>query len=272
MNSTIVPFDGSGPGENESPFDQVKHLDEHGNEYWTGRDLYRQFGYARWDDTRDGIERAITAITNAEGELAAHANIEATRTKVRVGFGDREVPDYRLTRFGAYMWAMNCDPRKPEIAAAQTYFAVKTREAEAQAELTEIEVARRYLAAVEAKAALQAQVAVLEPKAAIADQFLTSEDTVYLTDLAKNLKITRHRLISVLRDEGVLYLNELQYRAGYEDWFEVVMDWVENLGQYKPALKVTRTGVRAIYELLVDGEYINPDRRTPPTRPGDNRP
>lgn len=261
----------SRPGESHSPFDQVKHLDEEGNEHWTGRDLQPLMTYGRWHEFAAVIEKAKASLAIVEGPASAARHF--AKQHIDGGrWGNQQIEDYRLTRFAAYLTAMAGDDLKKAVAEARIYFAVKTREAEVQAELTEIEVARRYLAAVEAKAALQAQVAVLEPKAAIADQFLTSEDTVYLTDLAKNLKLTRHRLISVLRDEGVLYLNELQYRAGYEDWFEVVMDWVENLGQYKPALKVTRLGVRAIYELLVDGEYINPDRRTPPTRPGDNRP
>lgn len=132
-----------------------------------------------------------------------------------------------------------------------------------------LELAAAQQRVIEAR---DAQIAIAAPKVAIADQFLESVDTIYLTDLAKNFKITRHRLISVLRDEGVLFLDELTYRAGYEDWFEAVMDWVDRLGQYKPALKVTRLGVQKIYELLVDGEHINPDRRTPPARPSDNRP
>lgn len=271
MHRTTVALGEPEDQGNQSPFDQVKHLDEHANEYWTGRDLQPLMDYGQWVKFAAVIEKAKASLAIVEGHDSAEHHFPKWESDGG-RWGNQQIEDYRLTRFAAYLTAMAGDDTKQAVAEARIYFAVKTREAEVQAELTEIEVARRYLAAVEAKAALQAQVAVLEPKAAIADQFLESVDTIYLNDLAKNLRITRHRLISVLRDESVLYLDELQYRAGYEDWFEVVMDWVDRLGQYKPALKVTRLGVQKIYELLVDGEHINPDRRTPPSRPGDNRP
>lgn len=70
----------------------------------------------------------------------------------------------------------------------------------------------------------------------------------------------------------MLYADELQYRAGFEEWFRVEWDWVPALSQHKQALKVTRMGVRAIYELLVEGEHISPDRRRPTSGPPDNRP
>lgn len=152
----------------------------------------------------------------------------------------------------------------PAIRKTGSY-SVQTPQSFAEA----LELAAAQQREIEAR---DAQLAIAAPKVAIANQFLESMDTIYLTDLAKNLKITRHRLISVLRNEGILFLDELTYRAGYEDWFEVVMDWVDRLGQYKPALKVTRLGIQKIYELLADGEHINPDRRTPPGRPSDNRP
>jgi len=58
------------------------------------------------------------AISNTFGVSAGESNIAGARNIVRVGFGDREIPDYRLTKLGAYFVFMNGDPRKPEIAAA----------------------------------------------------------------------------------------------------------------------------------------------------------
>ena len=113
-----------------SPFDAIKRVDERG-EHWSARELMAHFGYARWADVRDGVTRAKAAIANSIGEGAVQNHIEVIPHMVRTGSGaKRTVDDYRLTRYGAYMWAMNCDPRKPEVATAQTYFAVKAREAE----------------------------------------------------------------------------------------------------------------------------------------------
>lgn len=113
-----------------SPFDAIKHTDERGD-WWSARELMAHFGYARWSDVRDGIARAKAGIANSLGESAVQDHVEVTPHMVSLGSGARRsIDDYRLTRYGAYMWAMNCDPRKPEVAVAQTYFAVKTREAE----------------------------------------------------------------------------------------------------------------------------------------------
>ncbi|MFY7065954.1 hypothetical protein ACOQFV_08840 [Nocardiopsis changdeensis] len=114
-----------------SPFDAIMQVDAEGNEYWSARQLMAHFGYARWAHVRDGIGRAKAAIINTLGESAAQDHIDPGVHMVDLGSGaTRQVDDFRLTRYGAYMWAMNGDPRKEEIAKAQTYFATKTREAE----------------------------------------------------------------------------------------------------------------------------------------------
>lgn len=266
-------------------FDEIKHVDTDG-EFWLGRELQPLLGYEEWRRFADAIARAEAAIQNTGISAAQH--VCQLRQAVN-GFGPERV-DYRLTRYGAYMVAMNGDPRKPEVAAAQTYFAVKAREAEvmqAQPALpTSYAQALRELAAeVEAREAAETALAIAAPKVAIADRFLGDGELMYLDDFAKTLKLTRHRLVSILRDEQVLYANELLYRKGYEDWFEVVHDWVPQLSKSMPALKVTRAGVRAIYELLVDHEWISgvgqdvervagqrPSARSDTRGPGNTRP
>lgn len=122
---TIMPY-----SNGESPFDALKRIDSRGD-HWTARDLMSRFAYSRWVDVRKGIGRARVAITNTLGEAAGQPHIEDVLRRVDLGNGaQREVDDFRLTRFGAYMWAINGDPRKPEVAAAQAYFAVQTRIAE----------------------------------------------------------------------------------------------------------------------------------------------
>lgn len=107
-----------------SPFDALRRTDVQG-EYWTARDLMPQLGYDRWESFADAIDRAKAAARNSGGDPEqAFSGLHEKAT------GGRPRVDYRLTRFGAYLLAMNGDPRKPQIAEAQAYFAVKTREAE----------------------------------------------------------------------------------------------------------------------------------------------
>lgn len=108
-----------------SPFDEICHEDERG-EYWSGRDLMPVMGYgADWRNFADAVTRAKAACTNSGEPVTRHFGDVTEKSN-----GGRPRADFRLTRYAAYLVAMNGDPRKPEIAAAQTYFAVKTREAE----------------------------------------------------------------------------------------------------------------------------------------------
>lgn len=116
------------PAGNRSPFDALRREDGQG-EHWLARDLMRPLGYARWDGFEDAIDRAkASASATGVDVLAAFSQVIQLRNAGNLG--DQERCDYRLSRYAAYLVAMNGDPRKPEIAAAQQYFAIKTREAE----------------------------------------------------------------------------------------------------------------------------------------------
>lgn len=111
--------------ETTSPFDSIRRTDEQG-EYWLARDLMPLLGYERWDRVPETVERAMTACTNSGNSVADHFSEEARKSQ---GKG-RPRQDFRFSRYGSYLVAMNGDPRKPEIAAAQSYFAIKAHEAE----------------------------------------------------------------------------------------------------------------------------------------------
>ena len=110
-------------------FDELRKVDSHGVEYWNARELGAPLGYPKWDRFGKVIEKATLACENSGNEAFDH--FRGASKMISTGKGaTRELTDYRLTRYGAYLTAMNGDPRKPEIAAAQAYFAAKTREAE----------------------------------------------------------------------------------------------------------------------------------------------
>lgn len=115
--------------EQTSPFDKIKQVDELGNEYWLGRELQPLLGYSQWRRFEETIERAKLACHNSGHEIKNHF-AEADNVVKRQQGGGSKQSDYKLSRYACYLTAMNGDPRKMEISAAQTYFAVKTREAE----------------------------------------------------------------------------------------------------------------------------------------------
>jgi len=108
----------------KSPFDAIRQFNEHGAEFWSARELMKLLGYTKWERFAEVIDRAKASCENAGNDW----EINASRLWEASGKTDRE--NFVLSRFACYLIAQNGDPRKPEIAAAQTYFAVKTREAE----------------------------------------------------------------------------------------------------------------------------------------------
>jgi DNA-damage-inducible protein D len=109
-------------------FEAAAHHDENG-EYWLARELYPLLGYTRWENFQTAVRKAKTACGKAEESPTDH--FHGITKLVEHGSGaKREIEDIELTRFACYLIAQNGDPAKPEIAAAQTYFAVQTRRQE----------------------------------------------------------------------------------------------------------------------------------------------
>ena len=110
-----------------SPFDSIRHTDESG-EYWLARDLMPLLGYPRWADFKDAIERAKASCKNTGNQVTEHfSGLSLKNPSSKQG---RRYQDFKLSRYASYLVAMNGDPSKTEIAAAQSYFVAKAREAE----------------------------------------------------------------------------------------------------------------------------------------------
>lgn len=113
----------------EEIFENIKHVNEYGQEFWYARDLQRVLTYSQWRYFLEVIFKAMDACEASGNKVDDH--FAEVRKLVQIGSGaERKVEDYMLTRYACYLIVMNGDSRKEVIALGQTYFAVKTRQQE----------------------------------------------------------------------------------------------------------------------------------------------
>ena len=116
----------------KSSFDEIVNTildDETTIEYWRARDLMPLLGYTRWENFYNVIRRAMESCETSGINVSDHFR-DVTKM-VSLGSGsERSISDYMLTRHACYLIAQNGDPRKDEIAFAQSYFAIQTRKQE----------------------------------------------------------------------------------------------------------------------------------------------
>lgn len=156
MSAELVPASG------QSPFDAIRRVRDDGTEYWSARDLCNAVEYDTWRNFAAAIDRAMIAARNTE--VPVQSNFVAVNKIVRVGFGDREIDDFELSRFAAYLVLMNCDPRKPKIAQAQAYFSIRTRQAEVLEQRLPVLAANAEDRALRRLAVLQAAKGLIDPR------------------------------------------------------------------------------------------------------------
>jgi len=112
-----------------STFEASAQQTDGGVEYWLARDIQHLLGYTKWDNFLNVVSKAKTACDVSGRQVSDH--FADVGKMVDLGSGSqREVDDIMLTRYACYLIAQNGDPKKQEIAFAQTYFAIQTRRAE----------------------------------------------------------------------------------------------------------------------------------------------
>ena len=110
-------------------FEDIKHMDENGIEYWYARELQLVLDYKEWRKFEGVVRRAMKACENSDINALDH--FVGTDKMVQIGSGaERMQKDYKLTRYACYLIAQNGDSRKEIVALAQTYFAIQTRKQE----------------------------------------------------------------------------------------------------------------------------------------------
>ena len=113
----------------EKVFENIKHIDENGNEYWLARELIITLGYKEWRKFNNVIKKAMEACIRSNYYALDHFVFEDKL--VSIGSNTiRKIQDYKLSRYACYLIVQNCNPRVKIIALAQTYFAIQTRKQE----------------------------------------------------------------------------------------------------------------------------------------------
>lgn len=107
----------------------IRHIDECENEYWSARELQEALKYKEWRKFTNVINKSKDACNNSGNVVENH--FVGTDKMIKIAKGaQRNIIDYKLSRYACYLIAQNGDSRKKTIALAQTYFAVQTRKME----------------------------------------------------------------------------------------------------------------------------------------------
>ena len=122
---------------NEKIFENIKHFDEYGNDYWSARELMPLLEYSKWENFHKVIKKAMIACEGSKNIVIEH--FPEVRKPIVGGNGNiQNVIDYHLSRYACYLIVQNANPKKKSVALGQTYFAIQTR----KQEITELEYSR----------------------------------------------------------------------------------------------------------------------------------
>ena len=150
-------------------FEDIKHTDENGIEFWYARELSPVLDYTKWENFNKVIDKAMLSCQNSGFECADH--FLEVRKMVQLGSGsERKVKDYELSRYACYLIVQNGDPRKETIALGQTYFAIQTRRQEIADAFNELDEDQKRLVIRGEVTSWNAMLAEAANQAGITDQ------------------------------------------------------------------------------------------------------
>lgn len=113
----------------EKMFEDIKHIDKNGNEYWEARELMPLLEYAKWDNFNNVIKSAMIACIKSNVSVSDH--FPELGKMVDIGSNTRrKIIDYKLSRYACYLIVQNANPKKKSVALGQTYFAIQTHRQE----------------------------------------------------------------------------------------------------------------------------------------------
>ena len=114
---------------NNNIFENIKHIDDDGNEFWSARELMNVLGYIKWDKFLNVINIAKTSSKKSDNLIDDHF-LQAGKLVDIGSKSKRKIIDFKLSRYACYLIVQNSDPRKETVALGQTYFAIQTRRQE----------------------------------------------------------------------------------------------------------------------------------------------
>ena len=120
----------------EKIFEDIKHIDLNGNEYWEARELQQILGYKEWRYFSAVIEKAQVACSMSNNSI--NSNFGVSTKIVNTGVSSKTIIDYKLSRYACYLIVQNANPKLKAVALGQTYFAIQTR----KQELSELEYSK----------------------------------------------------------------------------------------------------------------------------------
>ncbi len=129
----------------DETFENIKHINEYGQEFWFARELQEVLQYSDWRNFQNAVFKAMEACQNSGNQISDHFGDVTKMIKLGKN-AHRQIQDYALSRYACYLIVMNGDPQKEIVAVGQTYFAVKTRQQELIEEYDRLSEDQRRLA------------------------------------------------------------------------------------------------------------------------------